>query len=380
MRKAKLLIVEDDDNLLSALRDIFELDDYVVLTARDGKNALDVMTKHEDDPPDLIVSDIMMPIMDGFEFLERVRQNQQWVTIPVIFLSARGDKSDIRQGKFLGVDEYVVKPFDTPDLVAAVEAKLRRHRAINSAQSNMVSSLKRNILTILNHEFRTPLTLVVAYADMLKEFDDGGMTREQLLEFLKGVNSGADRLRRLIENFILLVELETDDFAQRSYVWRHQRIKDPHAIIKNAIDNSNSARKDPRHFDVQVDNSLPPITGDVEFLSIALRELLDNAVKFSPSGTPIRVQVRLVTSPNGENLCISVHDQGRGIPEYELENIWLSFYQINRDHHEDQGAGVGLPIAKSIIALHDGRIDVATQVDGGSTFTIVLPVRQPQPG
>lgn len=380
MRKAKLLIVEDDVNLLAALRDIFELDNYGVLTARDGKHALEVMAKHEDDPPDLIVSDIMMPIMDGFEFLERVRQNQRWVTIPVIFLSARGDKSDIRQGKFLGVDEYVVKPFDTPDLVAAVEAKLKRHHAINSAQEGMVSNLKRNILTILNHEFRTPLTLVVAYADMLKEFDDGGMTREQLLEFLKGVNSGADRLRRLIENFILLVELETDDFAQRSYVWRHQRIKDPAVVIKNAIDNANSARKEPREFTVTIDPGLPQITGDVEFLSIALRELLDNAAKFSTSGTPIQIRARAVTSPNGETFCISVHDQGRGIPEYELDNIWKSFYQINRDHHEDQGAGVGLPIARSIIELHDGRIEVVSQPDEGSVFTIILPVRLPQPG
>jgi signal transduction histidine kinase len=376
MRKAKLLIVEDDVNLLASLREIFEMDNYEVMTARDGQQALRLMTQHEDAPPQLIVSDIMMPTMDGFEFLERVRQNPRWVTIPVIYLTAKSDKSDMRQGKFLGVDDYVTKPFDTPDLVAAVEARLKRYQAIDDVQSSRIAGVRRNILTVLNHEFRTPLTLVVAYADMLKEFGEGEMTHEQLLEFLKGVNSGADRLRRLIENFILLVELDTDDFRQRSTVWRHQRLREPESVIQQAIDYVTTVRREPRHFEVSVPAPLPAITGDKEFLSIALRELLDNAAKFSPASTPIEVTAWAEVTTAGEYLYIAVRDHGRGIQPGEVEKIWHSFYQINRDHHEDQGAGVGLAIARGIISLHDGDILVASHPSEGSTFTIALPVRR----
>lgn len=369
MPKAKLLIVEDDVTLLSGLKDIFELDDYACMTAENGKQALDLMHRHQDDPPDLIVSDVMMPHMDGYELLQRIRQNERWITIPFIFLTAKGEKHDIHQGKFLGVDEYMTKPFDADDLLVAVQSRLQRQRAINQAQAGMVSNLKRSILTILNHEFRTPLTLVVAYADMLKDYNTDDMTHEQLLEFLKGVNSGADRLRRLIENFILLVELETGD-TQRTYDWRHQRIKDPSVVIYQGVENYNSGRQYPRAFEVVVPDKLPPLTGDVEFLGIALRELLDNAVKFSPKESPVEVGAAVVNNV----LHIWVRDFGRGIPMQEFDNIWKQFYQIDRDHHEDQGSGVGLSIAKGIIDLHGGEITVESRVNSGSTFTIKLPL------
>lgn len=369
MTKAKLLIVEDDHDLLNGLRDIFELDDYAVLTAENGKKALELLARHAEEPPDLIVSDVMMPQMDGYELLRQVRLNERWVTIPFIFLSARGEKRDIHQGRFLGVDDYMTKPFDADDLLVAVQTRLQRHRAIHQAQMGMISDLKRNILTILNHEFRTPLTLVVAYADMLKDFSAEDMSNEQLLEFLKGVNSGAERLRRLIENFILLVELETGD-TQRTYQWRHRRIDQPADIVQQGIENYNSG-KPRRVFELEIVPGLPPITGDIEFLSIALRELLDNAVKFSPKDAPITVGMHLADGA----LHIWVRDQGRGIARQEHHNIWQTFYQIDREYHEDQGAGVGLAIVRGIVEMHNGHMLLDSQVGAGSTFTMVLPLR-----
>ena len=373
MSKTKLLIVEDDAHLLLGLRDILELDEYEVLTAENGKEALKILNKL-DTPPDLIVSDIMMPEMDGIEFLTQVREKDEWVTIPFIFLTAKGEKTDIYQGKFLGVDEYLVKPFDADELLMAVEAKLKRHRAINQAQVGMVSDLKRSILTILNHEFRTPLTLVVAYADMLKDFEIEEMTHEQLLEFLKGVNSGAERLRRLIENFILLVELESGDTA-KTYEWRQHLLKDPTSIFYAARDAVTSDTSK-HEIEIEIDGKIPPFTGDSEFLVIAIRELLHNAIKFSPEDSIITLGAHV----ENNQLHILVQDRGRGIMQDEIERIWQVFYQVERERHEDQGAGAGLAIAKGIIDLHQGEILVTSDKKSGTCFKIILPLVRQQNG
>lgn len=369
MARATLLVVEDEPNLLLGIRDILELDNYRVLTAQNGQQALDVLQRSDDQLPDLIVSDIMMPHMDGIEFLQEVRNREQWLTIPFIFLTAKGEKTDIQRGRKLGVDDYLVKPFDADDLLVAVDAKLRRHQAINRVHAGAVSNIKRNILTILNHEFRTPLTLVVAYADMLKENNVEAMNEDELLLFLREINSGADRLRRLIENFILLVELETGD-AKKTYEWRAHRIPDMETVIHAAYRQIMESEKVVHLGTLDIREPLPPVFGDRDFLVVILRELLDNAVKFSTADKPICMEAEAI----GDELHIRVIDQGRGIPAHELEAIWEVFYQINRDMYEDQGAGSGLAIVKGLVELHQGaRVDVESQENVGSTFTLVLP-------
>lgn len=369
MRKAKLLIVEDDPNLLGGLRDILTLDNYQVLTAENGKQGLEILEREMETPPDLIVSDIMMPQMDGLEFLRKVRLEDKWVRIPFIFLTAKGEKTDIQQGKALGVDDYLVKPFDADDLLLAVDAKLRRHQKISQVQEGQIHELKRNILTILNHEFRTPLTLVVAYADMLKDYGaDDNMSSTELMEFLKGVNSGADRLRRLIENFILLVELETGD-AERTFHWRKHEINNLEEIIRTAQRQAATEENRERVFEYELTTPLPEIIGDHEYLIVAIRELIDNAIKFSPKDKVITIG----SAVEGDSIRLWVKDEGRGIPEVEFENIWQNFYQINRDHYEDQGTGTGLALVRNIVRLHQGTTRLTSKLDQGSCFMILIP-------
>lgn len=366
MSKAKLLVVEDERHLLLGLKDILELDNYEVLTAENGQVGLEILESEEDNPPDLIISDIMMPQMDGLEFLQRVREREKWVTIPFMFLTAKGEKQDVFLGKNLGVDEYLIKPFEAEVLLNSVESKLKRAAAINNAQQGTISAIKRNILTMLNHEFRTPLTLVVAYADMLKDFSVDSMSQDELLEFLKGVNSGADRLRRLIENFILLVEIDSGD-AGKTMDWRQRVIQNAEVLINDSVENLGKAIA---NCNVVIDNqSQSMIRGDYEYLVIAVRELLDNAAKFSKHGD--NIDVKLIDEDGF--VVISITDYGRGIPQHELDKIWNSFYQINREHHEDQGSGAGLAIVKGVIELHKGSVTVQSTPDQGSTFVVHLP-------
>jgi two-component system, sensor histidine kinase and response regulator len=367
MAKATILAVEDDANLLSGIKEILELEDYIVMTAQNGLEALEVLKKQLA-PPSLILSDINMPLMNGFAFLEAVRKESAWVRIPFIFLTAKGEKSDRHKGSLLGADIYLTKPFEAQDLLVAVEASLKRMGAISQANQVEVESVKTKLMTIVNHEFRTPLTLIVAYAEMLKEFDSGSMNMEEVMTFLKGVNSGADRLRRLVENFILTIELDNGD-AQKTIAWRSRLITDIRPLIEDAHRQIALSNIRPRDFMFNIDLNLPNIKADAQFLTIAIRELLDNAAKFSQDHSRIQVTVKQV----GQDLEISVSDEGRGIPAHELENIWKPFYQIDRETNEDQGSGGGLAIVDGVVKLHKGTRYVESEVGAGSRFVIYLP-------
>ncbi len=368
MRRAEILIVEDDPNLLAGIRAILELENYVVVSAENGEQALEFL-RSRPVAPDLILSDIMMPEMDGIEFLAQVRQEPRWVTVPFIFLTAKSDKADMQRGKRLGVDDYLIKPFDAEDLLIAVEARLSRQKALNEANSGMVTAVKRNILTILNHEFRTPLTFVVAYADMLNNQNATELNDGELLTFLKGVGSGATRLRRLIENFILLVELETGD-AERTFEWRRSTIDDVRHLLSGVVERTLLTQAPERSYQLDIQETIPSFTADREYLTIALMQLVSNAIKFSPRDTSIVLGAGL---QDGE-LHLWVQDHGRGIAEDEMESIWEMFYQVDRAHHEDQGTGSGLAIVQGITSMHGGRVHVESVPGDGSKFTIILPL------
>ncbi len=371
--KSRVLVVEDDTHLLEGIRTVLELDGYAVETAENGKQALDLL--HSDHPlPELIVSDIMMPLMSGIELLSEVRKQREWVKIPFIFLTARSERSDVQRGKQLGVDDYLIKPFDAPDLLIAVEARIKRQKAINEVASGEMIDLKQRILAILNHEFRTPLTFIVAYADMLNNAQSYSLTNQEILSFLKGVNSGAVRLRRLVENFIQLVEVESGD-AGRNYEMRRAPIDRLQTVLDEAA--KDSFLDGVQHtLTVEIEPDLPVFIADAIYLKSALVQLLDNAIKFSSPDQPILLTALSDSLPDGTPaIRITVQDNGRGITPAERERIWESFYQINRKYYEDQGTGSGLAIVRAIAELHGGAVDLTSALGLGSKFSILLPLR-----
>jgi len=376
-RKYRVLVVEDDAHLLSGIKEILEIEEYVVITAHNGIEGLRVLGEQGDQLPNLIVSDIGMPYMDGFHFLEEVRKHDQWVKIPFIFLTAHGERADQNKGVQLGADEYLTKPFNAEDLVLRVESRIRRYERMQEIEKQNaeqeIVDVKRKILTILNHEFRTPLTLVVAYAELLKEFDPESMNEDDVMTFLKGVNSGANRLRRLVENFITLVELESGDIT-RTYEWRRRPIVSLYDHVMEAHQQITYPDETPRAFECHVADNIPEFVADAQMMTMAIRELLDNAAKFTPVDQHFVLKAHCV----GEWIEIQVQDFGRGLPESEFEKVWAPFYQFERDKFEHQGAGSGLAIVQGIVDIHGGTRSVSSVEGKGSTFTIRLPM-QPSP-
>ena len=181
MQSEIILLVEDDLALLEGMSDTLEMMGYQTVKTTNGREGLQVLQRVL---PDLIISDIMMPEMDGFEFHSAVSSNPELASIPFIFLTAKSDLTDIRKGLRVGVDAYLTKPFDLQDLLLHVQNKLNRFATIRNQSLTQLEDLQRQIVTMFSHELRTPLTYIQGYSDLLADAPQG-VTPEEMQVFLE---------------------------------------------------------------------------------------------------------------------------------------------------------------------------------------------------
>jgi signal transduction histidine kinase len=370
---ATILLVEDDQSLLDGISDLLEVVDLgyelSILTASNGNDGLEIMMAHT---PDLIISDIMMPKMGGFEFLEHLRSNSAWVHIPVIFLSARGTKEDIRAGRISGAELYITKPFDNEELLEMVKSQLDRTFELQFDRVRRLDNLQRNIIQLLNHEFRTPLTYVTAYYEML---EDGlaNQSIEYIQEYLRGIQVGAVRMTRLIDNFVKVIELRTGETIDQynKQAGPIDNLSDNFQSVCQVWQSSIDSRVD---FQRQIPASLPPVYGEAVFLAEILDRLIDNAVKFTAHKHNEAPEIIVSAGSLEEEVYVSVQDNGIGFPEHAQSQLFDLFFQHNREQIEQQGSGSGLTVVKGLLDLHSGRIEIESKVDQGSTFTVFLPI------
>jgi len=366
MSRQHILVVEDHKSMSRAIKGILESEGYSVSTATDGIEALEIMEKMV---PDLILADIMMPRMDGYTLYERVRACPEWIPIPFVFLTAKSEREDKLKGKELGAEDYITKPFDAEELIVSVRSRLGRARAIERASEAEFEQLKEQIVTVLGHELRTPLTYVTGYTDLALE-DVSALTPSEVEEFLHGIKSGADRLNRLVEDLLLLVQIDSGR-AREEYESLVSRYRNLGEIVKRtAAQYDRRAEQGRVSLRIETEDGLPPVRLCEPFFVDALGRLIDNGIKFSRNRAE---EVRIEASVTDNRVRIAVSDNGVGISAAQQGHLFERFRQINRDQFEQQGAGLGLAIAQELIALHDGEITVDSTLGEGSTFSILLP-------
>ncbi len=366
MDRQTILIVEDHKPLRTALRAVLEAEGYRVHPVSNGSEALESMG---DQQPDLIVSDVLMPKMDGYDFYRAVRARQEWVSIPFIFLTVKASHDDVLKGKALGADDYLIKPLDPEELLVTIEAQLGRADAVHAAVATEFEELKEELVTVLGHELRTPLTYIRCYTDLALESTSS--QGEDAEVYWSGVQQGADRLARLAEDVALLAQLGTDQALENLrtkmvvcrdlgdmldiVVRQHEKLAEEQGIALRA----------------EVSQDLPAVRLHVPFFVDALSRLVNNAIKFS-DGEGKRVIVRGRRA--GAAVEVAVVDEGVGIPLEEIDHLFERFHQIGREEMEQQGLGLGLTIAQRLIEMHDGEITVESTPGEGSTFVIRLPL------
>jgi len=380
-RKVTILLVEDDKSMLEGMHDLLQVVDIgydaTVLTAGNGLQALIQM---EHTTPDLIVSDIMMPKMDGFQFLKAVQQNPNWEHIPFIFLTARGEKHEIHKGRVSGAALYITKPFHSIELLELIKTQLDRKIQLQQTHERSINNLKKDILQILNHEFRTPLTYVTAYYEMLADSVNTYADAENFSEYLRGIQAGCTRLTKLIDGFITVIEIRTGEL-ENDFQLTAQPITKFDEIIQNSIQKV-TPKADKQDIKIQFiqEGNMPALYGNPNNLSTIIEHILDNAIKFTaPRFTPNQAaKIDVSTKTLNDDLILTVTDNGMGLPTSIQGQIFDLFVQHNRDQLEQQGAGVGLTITKGLVELHKGHIEVQSVEDLGSTFTVTLPIYSEQ--
>jgi len=359
--------VEDDLALLDGMCDTLDMVGYKTIRATNGREGLGVLQQVL---PDLIISDIMMPEMDGYEFHREVSSRSDTATIPFIFLTAKSDQADVRKGLRDGVDAYLIKPFDLEDLLIHVQNKLNRFATIRKQALAQLEDLQHQIVTMFSHELRTPLTYIQGYTDLLSDAPHT-VRPDEMKIFLEGIQTGSSRLNKLVENLLALVQLDTGVFVQEFEQFSSTEMDPGRLAYVAAAKYENDARRKGVTLEVEVPDDLPPVQLVPGHFAHVLNNLLDNAIKFS--STPgSRVAIRVYE--NGDRLCYEVSDEGIGIAAKDLSDIFERFRQINRSKHEQSGLGVGLTIAQGLTRIHGGDVEVESQPEKGSKFTAWVPV------
>lgn len=369
--QATVLFVEDNADLRENAALVLGLEGYRVKVARDGREALDILETGF--TPEVIVSDIMMPRMDGYEFFDAVRQKNHLKAVPFIFLTARGSRHDVSLARSLGVDDYLVKPFEPEEFLIAVQNKLRRTAEIRDQAVGSMEDARRALVDLLSHELRTPLTFVTGgFALLAEELErqQSQSVSEDIRTSLELIQSGTQRLNRLAEQTVLYSQIlsgyitsyvqDTSEYLALSLL-----VTDVLALLSRLSEERNIAL-----LPILPEDEMVTIYGVRTLLVTALSEVVRNAIQYSPVGS----QVRLVVSSDKEQGTISVIDRGVGINLEDQVTIWNVLTQSDRSRNEQQGIGMGLPIAKGIVAAHGGIITLSSAPGQGTEVVMRFPL------
>ena len=362
---ARILLADDNADMRDYVRRILERR-WRVEAVPDGQAAL---AAAERNPPDLILTDVMMPAMDGFELVRRLRGNDALAAVPIIMLSARaGDEARV-DGLDAGADDYLVKPFSARELSARIETQLKMGRQRRTAEEARATAeeatrAKDEFLAMLGHELRNPLAPI--------------LTTLQVMQ-LRG-STIFEKERALIDRQVRHVVRLVDDLLEVSRIARgkislDRSIVDLGEVIGHAIELASPLLEQRmHHLTVEVDTGLT-VDGDKLRLAQVFANLLTNAAKYTASGGSIAVNAKRSPSPSGDRLRIAVKDTGIGIRADMLPVVFDLFVQGRQGLDRSEGGlGLGLSIVKSLVTLHDGTVEAYSNGAGkGSEFVVSLP-------
>jgi two-component system, sensor histidine kinase and response regulator len=383
-----ILLIDDMAENLRVLKLLLTEQGYEVSAAISGELALKAL---EQLTPDLILLDIRMAGMNGYQVCQHLKQNPSLRDIPVIFISALNDTEDkIKAFEEGGVD-YITKPFNQMEVLARVSTHLQlyhlqknlrqnnqelerrvneRTLELHSANKALEKALrvKEEFLGMMSHEFRTPLNGILGMLEVIKF-----KSTDPKLDFIE---ERGWTLLRMIEN---LLSLSQHGSMPHSLVTEHSMTVNMERLCQESLREINVLMEQ-KKLSAELYCDTPPlllnIPMEIPRLRQVLGNLLDNAVKFTPEHSCIGINVCYLNDTG--SLHIGVWDSGPGIPVAERERIFEPFVQLSTGYSRiHEGAGLGLALARNLVKLHGGKIDVGTHKEGGSCFTVIIPATQP---
>ena len=361
-----ILVIEDEKTIRENIVEILSLNDYDVNSAENG---LIGIQSAQAQIPDLILCDIMMDGMDGYEVLENIRRAPQTALIPFIFLTAKSDRTSMRYGMELGADDYISKPFTTDELLSAVQTRITRFTDVEENANVQLLETKQQLAHVISHELRTPLTSINMAVQLMSQQLDF-LSTENIQDLVETLGNGTNRLNRLVEQISLFVQAQSG-FISPEKVKRASRPEALWTLVLGAINRSQTFIYREHNISVNFnpDHNGVELSCFRDLMIHALAEVIANGISYSPDHTQVNVTVQEFE----DGIRISVEDSGKGMTEEQVQLALQEFTQIDREKYEQQGMGIGLSLANLIIQSHGGDLNIESQVNVGTRVNIDLP-------
>jgi len=361
-----ILIVDDEPGNLQLLGSFLKKNQYGVGVAQNGQQALDFVDKKI---PDMILLDVMMPDMDGFEVCRRLKVMDCMKDVPILFITALSDTESILKGFRAGGVDYINKPIVQEEVLARISVQLSNKRLIrdlSKANSDLqqLNQLKNRFLGMAAHDLRNPLGAIIGFSEFILE-EEYGPVQEEQVPILKRINSASQQMLNLVNDLLDVSVIESGNLVlQISKGSLKQLLEERVALLELA-----AAKKGitlTSTFQTEENSEF-----DSERMAQVVDNLVGNAIKFSPKQSEIKIRL----AKENDQMVIEVCDSGPGISAEDQQKLFGEFQQLSaKSTAGEKGTGLGLAICKKIVDVHQGKIVVDSKEGSGTAFIVMIPI------
>jgi two-component system, sensor histidine kinase and response regulator len=388
LSQESILIVDDTPANLQLLAQMLSEQGYKVRIAQDGTMAL---MSIQSSVPDLILLDIMMPELNGYEVCSKLKASSQTKDIPIIFISALHEVFDKVKAFEVGGVDYITKPFQAQEVLARVEHQLhirrlsqqlleqnallqqevhRREMAEAEVRKSLskeqeLNQLKSYFVSMVSHEFRNPLTTILGFAEFMRDFSPQ-LSEEKKQEYLRQIQESARRMTALLNDVLSIGQAEAGKLE-----FNPQPL-DIEEFCNDLVEEIKLASSTQHRIDFSSQKQSTKACMDKNLLRQILTNLLSNAIKYSPEGSTITFDLVC----QDKKAIFHIKDEGIGISPADQQQLFESFYR-GSNVGKISGTGLGLTIVKKALDLHGGQIAVKSEVGMGTTFSVAIPLNNP---
>jgi signal transduction histidine kinase len=373
-RTASILVVDDDPVMRSLMRATLENDNFEVIEAGDGVEGCQLYEEHH---PDLLLVDVIMPRMDGFELCRELRGRPASAYVPIVVATGLDDVPSIARAYDAGATDFIPKPVNWLVLNHRVRYILRASRAFQELHRNQerliaekeaaeaASRSKSDFLANMSHELRTPLNAIIGFSGMMSDQMFGPLS-EKYAEYAVVIGDSGRHLLAIINDILDLARADANRLIVAEEEVEIREIVNLSSRIVQEL-----AAKAAVNFVTEIEDFLPNVLGDTAKLTQILVNLLSNAIKFTPTGG--RVCLKIKRNPQG-GLTFRVADTGIGMSAEQIPVALSPFGQVDSGlNRKYDGVGLGLPLTKRLIELHEGTIEITSEPGKGTIVEFHLP-------
>jgi signal transduction histidine kinase len=382
----RILIIDDTPVNLDAISTVLIDAGYEVSVATSGERALQNLQRRL---PDLILLDVMMPGIDGFETCDRIKTNPKTSNIPIIFMTALIDINNKIKGFNCGAVDYISKPFQEQEILARVKTHIELNRLTQNLEQQVAAQTaslrianealeqasisKRSFLSTMSKEIRTPIDTILRLTDRLQDRTSGTLTAQQVEDLAK-IERNGNQLLSLINNTLKIANIESGELKlDLNLITIEDMCRSCLVAIQSVADRKNIK------LIFNIEPNLPKISIDEHQMRPVILNLLNNAIKFTSIGSVTLSVSKAILTDRANIPCVrvTIADTGIGIAPENIQQLFQPFVQIpDLLGEEPEGNGLGLMVSKQIVELHRGQISVSSIENVGSCFTIELPTNE----